>query len=417
MQRFSTVRRLLLAATLACPLVAGRPATAQNWTRYRGDNGSGISSQQGIPVTWSPADYKWKITLPGEGHSSPVIWKNKLFITSAIDRGAVRYLFCIDTETGKTLWTRETGLNRSPKHNKSSWASATPTVDAERVYAAFGDKESNYLAAYTHDGELVWRKNLGAFDSQHGQGVSPVLFENLIIFPNDQDGPSSIVALDKRTGRTVWSTLRSIRRASYATPMIYREKGKRPQLICASGAMGLTSLDPYTGHMNWATGEFPLRTVASPVEADGLLIQSCGGGGIGKLLIAVDPHGSGDVSSSHVKYRREKVLPYVPTPIAYKGHVYLWNDNGVVSCIVARTGRNVWTRRVGGGYSGSPVCIDGKLYVMSEKGDVVVLAASPEFKLLGKTSLEDGSHATPAVSHGRLYLRTFHHLICLEAGK
>jgi outer membrane protein assembly factor BamB len=414
MQRFSTIRRLLPAAALFIPLLAADPAAAQNWTRYRGDNGSGISTEKGFPVTFSPGEYKWKITLPGEGHSSPVIWKNKLFVTSAIDRGAVRYLHCINTDTGKIVWTRETGLNRSLKHPKSSWASATPTVDAERVYAAFGDKESNYLAAYTHAGELVWRKNLGAFDSQHGQGVSPILFENLIVFPNDQDGPSSVVALDKRTGRTVWSTLRSIRHASYATPMIYREKGKRPQLICASGAMGLTSLDPYTGRLNWATGEFPLRTVASPVLADGLLIQSCGGGGVGKLLIAVDPHGSGNVAATHVKYRREKLLPYVPTPIAYKGHVYLWDDNGIVSCIVARTGRNVWTHRVDGGYSGSPICIDGKLYIMSEKGEVVVLAASPKFKLLGKTSLDDGSHATPAVAHGRLYLRTFHHLICLE---
>ena len=396
------------ATALIMSLVAAGSAAAQNWTRYRGDNGSGISLQKGVPVTFSPGEYKWKVTLPGEGHSSPVIWKNKLFVTSAVDQGAVRYLHCINTDSGKVLWTRETGLNRSPKHIKSSWASATPTVDAERVYAAFGDKETNYLAAYTHNGELLWRKNLGPFDSQHGQGVSPVLFENLVIFANDQDGPSSIVALDNRTGRTVWSTLRSIREASYATPMIYREDGKRPQLICASGAMGLTSLDPYTGRQNWATGEFPLRTVASPVIADGLLIQSCGGGGIGKLLIAVDLQGS-------VKYRREKLLPYVPTPISYKRHVYLWGDKGVVSCIEAKTGRNVWTRRIGGNYSGSPICIDGKLYIISEKGQVVVLAASPEFKLLGKTSLEDGSHATPAIAHGRLYLRTFRHLICLEA--
>jgi outer membrane protein assembly factor BamB len=415
MQRSSAISRLLLATAVSWPLLAGGPATAQNWTRYRGDNGSGISSQKGIPVTFSPGDYKWKITLPGEGHSSPVIWKDKLFVTSAVDRGALRYLHCINTDSGKVLWTRETGLNRSPKHNKSSWASATPTVDDERVYAAFGDKETNYLAAYTHDGDVVWRKNLGPFDSQHGQGVSPVLFEDLIIFANDQDGPSSIVALDKRSGRTVWSTLRSIRRASYATPMIFREAGKRPQLICASGAMGLTSLDPYTGRLNWMTGEFPLRTVASPVLANGLLIQSCGGAGKGKLLIAVDPHESAAGAKTRITYQREKTLPYVPTPIAYKGHVYLWNDDGVVSCIVAKTGRNVWTRRVGGGYSGSPICIDGKIYIMSEKGEVVVIAASPEFKLLGRTPLEDRSHATPAVAHGRLYLRTFHHLICLEA--
>ena len=151
------------------------------------------------------------------------------------------------------------------------------------------------------------------------------------------------------------------------------------------------------------------------MEADGLLIQSCGGGGVGKLLIAVDPAGSGDVSRTHIKYQRPKSLPYVPTPIAYRHHVYLWNDNGVVSCIVAKTGKNVWTRRVGGKYSSSPICIDGKIYIMSESGEVVVITASPKFKLLGRTKLGDPTHATLAIAHGRLYLRTFHHLICLEA--
>lgn len=403
----------LLAATTLLAAVSAAPA--QNWTRFRGPNGTGISDLKGIPATWSPGDFVWKVTLPGVGHSSPVIWKNKLFITSAIDEGAVRYLHCLDATSGKKLWTKTTGLNKSHKHKKSSWASATPAVDAERVYVAFADKESYFLAAYDHGGELQWRRDLGPFDSQHGQGVSPIVFEDLVILPNDQDGPSSIVAFNKRTGQTVWSTLRSIRRTSYATPMILREKGKKPQLICASGATGVTSLDPYTGRQNWQAGEFPLRTVASPIAADGLIIQSCGGGGVGKLLIAVDPTRPEDGAKSRIVYKRERTLPYVPTPVAYKGHVFLWDDNGVVSCVEAKSGRNVWTKRVGGNFSGSPVCIDGKLYAMNEKGEVVVIAASPRFKSYGKTPLGDFSHATPAVAGGRLYLRTFHHLYCLEA--
>ncbi|MFQ5731973.1 MAG: PQQ-binding-like beta-propeller repeat protein [Planctomycetaceae bacterium] len=390
-------------------------ADAENWTRFRGANGAGISTAKGIPTSWSRADYQWKVTLPGVGHSSPVIWKDRLFVTSAIDEGKERYLFCLNAETGKTLWKRTTGLNRSHKHLKSSWASATPAVDGERVYVAFADRDTYFLAAYDFDGGIVWRRSLGPFDSQHGQGVSPIVFEDLVIIPNDQKGPSSVVAFDKRTGKTAWSVLRTIRRTSYATPMIYRAKGKRPQLICASGAMGVTSLDPATGRQNWITGEFPLRTVASPIEADGLIVQSCGGGGVGKLLIAVDPSGSGDVSKTHVKYRRDTRLPYVPTPVAYKGHVYLWNDNGVVNCIDAGTGKNIWTRRVGGNYSGSPICIDGKLYVMSEKGEVVVIAASPKYRFIARTPLDDPSHATPAVANGKLYLRTFHGLVCLPA--
>jgi len=414
--RLSSGQRLMWVVFAG--LVLSAPVVhAQNWTRFRGKNGTGISEAKGIPTSWSPGDYRWKVKLPGVGHSSPVIWKDRLFVTSAIDRGAVRYLHCLDTDTGKTLWKRTTGLNESHKHIKGSWASATPVVDGERVYVAFADKESYYLAAYDFDGNLVWRKNLGSFDSQHGHGVSPIVFEDMVIIPNDQKGPSSVVAFDRKTGRTVWSTLRTFRKTSYTTPFIYRENGKRPQLICASGKLGVTSLDPYTGRTNWITGEFPLRTVASPIEADGLIIQSCGGGGVGKLLIAVDPSGSGDVSKTHIKYQRDKTLPYVPTPVAYNKHVYLWNDNGVVSCIEAKTGRNIWTKRVGGKYSGSPVCIDGKLYAISEKGNVVVIAASPKYRFIAKTSLGDPSHATPAVANGRLYLRTFHSLICLDARK
>lgn len=408
-------------AFLLAVLALTQSACAENWTRFRGPNGTGVSGQKGIPTTWSPGDYAWKVTLPGLGHSSPVIWEDKLFVTSAIDEGTVRYLHCLNTRTGKQLWRRQTGLNRSHKHSKSSWASATPVVDGDRVYVAFADKESYFLAAYDFDGELVWRRDLGEFDSQHGQGVSPIIYKDLIIIPNDQKGPSSIVAYNRKTGELVWSALRTIRKTSYATPMIYREKGQKPQLICASGAMGLTSLDPETGEPLWQSGSFPGprgRTVHSPVEAAGLLFQAAGGGGKGSLMVAVDPHGKGDVSKTHVKYRRKKSLPYVPTPVAYKGYLYLWNDNGVVHCIQPKTGKTVWTQRVDGSdYSGSPVCIDGKLYCMSEKGYCVVIAASPKYRYYGKVNLGDSSHATPAVANGRLYLRTFRHLYCLEAQK
>jgi len=395
--------------------VIAAPLTAQNWTRFRGENGNGISRQKGIPVTWSPGDYAWNVELPGVGHSSPVVWNDRLFVTSAVSRGAVRYLFCLNATTGKQIWTQSIGLNRSRKHKKSSWASSTPAVDGEQVYVAFADKESYLLAAYDMDGNLKWRRNLGAFESQHGLGVSPIVFGDLVIIPDDQDGPSSIIALNRRTGRTVWSTLRTIRRTSYATPLILHRPGEQPQLICASGAMGVTSLDPRTGRLNWYTGEFPLRTVASPILADGLIISSCGGGGIGKLLIAVDPGGQGDVSKTNIRWQRNRTLPYVPTPIAYRGHIFLWNDNGVVSCLKTATGRNIWTRRIGGNFSGSPICIDGKLYIMNEQGDVIVIAAAPQYKLYGKTPLGDSSHATPAIADGRLYLRTFRRLFCLKA--
>lgn len=409
---------LVSAAGFLVLFAAADVGNAQNWARFRGDNGVGVSTQKGIPVEWSPGDYAWNIELPGEGHSAPVIWGDKLFVTSAVDKGAVRYLFCLNAKTGEKIWSRSVGFNRSRKHKESSWASATPTVDADRVYVALADKENYTLAAYDFAGDLAWRRNLGKFESQHGQGVSPILFENMIIIPNLQMGPSSIVAFDKRTGKTIWSSVFKFIKTSYSTPIVVKVAGEEPQLICASGALGMASLNPHTGKLNWNTGEFPAprRTVASPVFVDGLVVQTCGGGGKGNVLIAVDPSEPHKANKKRIRYTLRKNLPYVPTPIAYKGHLYLWNDNGVVCCVVAKTGKNVWTKRIGGNFRGSPICIDGKLYAMSQKkGEVVVVAASPTYKFLGRTSFGAGSQSTPAIANGRLYLRTYHRLACLEA--
>ena len=411
----STIFRRMVWLILVFIVV--KSASAENWPRFRGDNGTGVVSLAGAPTSWSPADYEWNLELPGEGHSSPVIWGDKLFVTSAIDEGAVRYLFCLDAVTGEQEWSRMFALNRSHKHEKSSWASSTPTTDGENVYVAFADEETYTLAAYDFSGELVWRRRLGSFTSQHGQGVSPIVYQGLVILPNDQMGPSSIIAVDAKTGRTVWNTLRDYRRTSYATPMILEQDGQPTQLICVSGATGVSSLDPLTGETYWQTGEFPMRTVASPVYGGGLIFASCGGGGKGSLLIAVDPTLSKDSfkeDADRIAYSRERILPYVPTPVAYEDHIYLWNDNGVVSCIEAKDGKNVWTQRVGGNYSGSPVCIDGKLYAMSEAGTVHIVKASPEFEKLGEIELGDPSHATIAVANERLYFRTFHRLISLK---
>ncbi len=411
-----------LAAALVASLWMGgvsADADAENWPRFRGDNGSGVSSETGFPATWSAGDYAWNIELPGEGHSGPVIWGTKVFITSATEQGAIRYLFCLNADDGTVIWERTVGMNRSPKHEKSSWASGSPCTDGERVYVTFADKESYLLDCYTVAGELLWRRNFGAFESQHGVGVSPILVDDLVIIQNDQDGPSSMIAVDKRTGKTRWSTLRSIERTSYSTPIVITPKGQsKPQLICVSGASGVAGLDPSTGETLWRTDPFPLRTVASPIYVDGLIIASCGQGGrFGTLMRAVDPTGSGDVSKTHVKYERTRELAYVPTPVALGKHVYLWQDNGVVSCIEAATGKDVWKQRVGGNYSSSPILVDGKIYGVSEQGDVNVIAASPDYEFLGKTSLGDNSHATPAVANGKLYFRTFRRIMALEAAR
>lgn len=392
------------------------PAQAENWPRFRGDNGTGISAARGIPTNWSPGDYAWNVELPGVGHAAPVIWGDHVFVTTAVDQGSLRYLICLDAKTGDERWKRLLGMNRSRKHAKSSWASSTPATDGNLVYVAFADKENYTVTAYDFDGEICWRRNLGSYESQHGLGVSPILFDGMLIIPNDQRGPSSIVALDALTGTTRWSTLRTFREAAYSSPMLIDAQSDHPQLICVCGISGVSSFDPYTGRLNWQSGAFPLRTVASPVYGDGLVIASCGQGGrYGVLQVAIDTSLDLEAGANRVRWERKRLIPYVPTPIVLDGHLYDWTDEGIVSCVELATGKDVWTKRIGGNFSGSPICCDGKLYCIDESGTVVVLAASTTFQEFARVPLNDPSHSTPAVANGRLYLRTFHRLACLAA--
>lgn len=408
--------RLLSPTLLVCLLSASVPAA--DWPAFRGANGDGVSSEKGIPVTWSEGNYRWNIELPGAGHAAPVIHGNRVYVTSASDKGLVRTLYCLDADSGKEVWSRSIAMSESHKHAKSSWASSTPVTDGQVVYVAFADQEKYLVNAYdTTSGELLWRRNLGAFESQHGLGVSLMFFEDTLIAANDQDGPSFITALDRKTGDTRWSTLRDIERVSYATPVL-AEGPNGPQLICASGAMGITSLNPRTGELNWRSQSFPQRTVATPVVGEGLVIASCGQAGKGVNQIAVGLDGKlNEQGLAKLVWERKKVIPYVPTPVVYNGLLFEWGDDGVVGCADLKTGEDVWSKRVGGNYSGSPICIDGKLYCISEKGEVVVIGAEREFKEYGRTNLNDGSHSTPAVANGRLYLRTFSRLMCLDAQK
>ena len=396
----------------------------ENWPRFRGPNGTGASDLQGVPTQWSEEDYEWTTQLPGIGHSSPVIWDDALFLTSGNDRNTdpesavgSRSLHRVNAITGDLEWSREFELSSDVLHTKNSYASCTPTLDGERVYLAMATDDEYLLVALTMEGEELWTAALGPFESQHGQGVSPIVYKDMVILANDQMGPSSIMAFDRESGDEVWTTPRNQRKTSYATPCIMPVEGYGPQILCLSGASGLAGLDPETGRQLWATGELPHRTVASPTFGDGVVIATCGGGGIGKYMIAMEAPGSGAQQDPEIRYEREQSegLPYVPTPIIHDNHVYLWCDQAMVCCVEIDTGETVWRKRVEGNYSGSPVMIDGKLYCISEGGEIAVLDASPEFHLYGSSPLGDGSHATPAVANGRVYFRGFGRLACLAS--
>jgi len=407
---------------MACLLLlalAGSDAVAQDWTRFRGPNGTGVSESKNIPVTWTEKDFKWRIKLPGESHSTPVAWGDHLFLESAV--GLERMLLCIQKSDGKEVWSKKYPMATNPKHKLNSFASSTPAVDAERVYASFADAEKFLVKAWDHAGKELWTADLGPFKAQHGLGASPVVYDGKLIVTNDQDGESFIVALDVKTGKQVWKCPRrnSEQSTAYGTPTILERKGMPTQILTTSAVHGISGLDAKTGAMIWEAKVFDKRAVSSPVVVGNLVFGSCGSGGGGNYVAAVKLGGKGDVTSSHLAYTVKASAPYVPTPVASGDRLYWVSDDGVATCVEASTGRIVWKERVSEKptdkypWYGSPVLADGKIYAVASRGEVVVLAAADEFKLLARNPLGEGSHSTPCIDGDRIYFKTFSHLVCL----
>ncbi len=397
-------------------------ASGQEWTRFRGPNGSGISDAKSIPTAWTEKDYHWKTELPAGGHSSPVLWGNKIFLTGADDASAERKVFAVST-SGKVLWTQSFTSAVHKRHKLNSFASPTATCDAEQVYFSWSAPDEFTLMAMTHDGKEKWKRNLGPFVSQHSAGVSPILYKDLVILVNSQDkdggGQSSILAVNNKTGENVWQLPLESTTVPYSTPCIRKNSSGSDELIINESVQGMKALEPLTGKILW---EIPSlinkRSVSSPVILpNGLITISCGSGGGGNFLVAVHPKDSTDPMSGTVAYKLDKTAPYVPTPLAKGERLFMMADNGIASCINAKTGESIWQKRVGGTYYGSMICINDKLYCPSADGEIVVLAASDEYELIAKNPLGETMHSSPAVAGGRLYLRTLNHLISIGGDK
>lgn len=413
------MKKILRAAPLALLLSAwlSSHAAAQEWTRFRGPNGTGISPAKALPVSWTEQDFRWRVAIPGEGHSQPVIWGDKLFLTTALDAGKDRALLCLQKDDGRQLWMKQYSLpTHRPQNRNASYANASPVVDAERVIACFVSRDHFWVRAFNHAGNEQWSQDLGPFQSQHGHGASPMIFEQTVIVPNEQDGESFIIALDLETGKTVWKTPRRSRRGAtaYGTPCLNTTADGRLELLLTSQSHGISSIDPKTGALNWEAPVYDKRMVASPVVAGDLVIGSCGqGGGAGNYLSAVKLGGRADVAKTHVAYTLRRATPYVPTPLYLDGRLYLISDGGIASALDAATGREIWAERLRAEFFGSPVLIDGKIYCPSSKGEMIVIATGDTFQLLARNPLGEGTHSTPCVDEGRIYVKTFTHLVCV----
>lgn len=391
-------------------------ASPDQWSRFRGKDGTGRRTGEILPPSWTTQDWTWQTTLPGIGHSSPIVWDGKIYLTSADEENKVRQLFCHILHTGELAWSHESPGPIERHHKQNSSASSSVTADFRGIYWLWGTSQNVRLEAMTHDGELRWSTDLGSYSGPHGFGGSPVVWEDTVIIPLEQDTEGSIVGIDANTGKERWRLTRDgAEKAAYSTPLVLTQTGSDAQIICTSKAHGIYAINPQTGTVLWENKCFPLRTVASPICAGDLLIGTCGSGGGGSnLLVALKPPATKNDTSEIIYEVSRSTAPYVPTPLFSHGRLYLWGDKGVVTCLHAASGEIIWKERVGGNFSSSPILIGDKILNISSDGEMVTLADNEKFEILGRRDVDEECRATAAVAEGFLLVRTRSSLFALN---
>ncbi len=387
-------------------------SSAADWPRFRGPNGSGISTDKKIPLDCTPPNLIWKVELPGTGNASPVVAAGQVYLQAATP--ADRTFVCLELASGKTLWQFTLPGAVGHTHKKNSLASCTACVGEEGVFVPLWDGDKLALFAFDTKGHKLWTYEVGKFTSQHGPGHAPILVGGKVIFVNEQDEISQVLALDAKTGAVAWKADRNPTRSCYSTPVL-RERPDGTQELIVTSTNAISAYDVASGKSNWSwdwTGN-RLRTVASPVLGEGLVFITAGDGGGNRRAIGLRTDGSGSVPGSFLAWDKGKGFPYVPCMLASGEHLLFISDNGIANCIVAKTGKEVWSERIGGTYSASPLLIDNKVYFVSEDGELVVISGGTKFEKLATSNLGESVFATPAVADGKLLIRGSTHLFAI----
>jgi outer membrane protein assembly factor BamB len=399
-------------STLAAEVrpAAGTPSALENWPAWRGD-GTGVATGKSLPVSWSETEnVHWRVPLPGEGNSSPVVWGHRVFLTAALNEGLTRLVLCLDADSGKTLWQTELVPEiKTTLYPKTGFAAPTPTVDGRCVYVYFDEPG---LVALDMDGRVVWKRRLGPFDAPYNQGSSPVLYKDLVIQCCDHHGPSFVAAFERRSGQERWHTARpSSGFGHFGTPLVIDVGGQSQVVI---NGEPVTAYSPDTGAEIWSCRGMKECVAPSPVFGHGLVYASSGRTG---PVMAIDPTGHGDVTETRVRLHLTSGGPYVPTPLVYP-HLLVPGDNGRL-LLYSGTHQRIGDERVRDHFTASPIAGDGKVYWASERGRVYVIDAArlmgdkPSAVVLAANQLRGACLATPAIAHGRLYIRTTAALYCV----
>ncbi len=394
---------------------SGSKAQTNQWTRFRGSDGQGIDSKFSAPVLWDSSDYQWTIDLPGTGNASPVVWNNTIFVTSAEDEKDLGYLMAVDGMDGKIIWQEEFEVTDISLHENNKLAAPSPAVDESQIYVLWVSKEKTDLIALSHSGNIKWKSEFGGIEARHGGGSSLMLTDKNVVFTREQEKGSSLksswVAVNKQTGKTSWEIEReTVTANSFSTPILIKSNDKSSQLLFGSQAHGLTGVDPETGEILWENKNLlSARVVASPIFSKGMLVISRKGM---TMVVDIDPNTNQARDTARYSLPRN-LSTYVPTPIIVGEFLYIFMDNGTISCLRLASGEVMWKERPAGAIFGSPICVDGNLYCIGKLGEVIVIQASSDYQLQGISYLGDGSFSTPVVFKSGMVFQSFSKLLLL----
>ncbi|MCH2371971.1 MAG: PQQ-like beta-propeller repeat protein [Pirellulales bacterium] len=404
---------------------------AENWPGWRGPRGDGSSNSTTPPLKWNAETGEgilWKTEIPGIGHASPIIWKDRAFIVTCDLDAEVRQLIALDANKGTILWKQDViKAKLEKKHALNSFASGTPATDGELIYVTFfeaGDSEviapnvgserkifpgKMVVAAYDYQGNQQWLVKPGEFISAHGYSSCPVLYKDLVIVNGDHDGDSYILALNKFTGKTMWKTKRSYGIRSYCTPLI-REIDGRMQMVF-SGSKHIISLNPDSGEVHWVV-EGPTEQFVASMVYDGELFYMCAGFPTYHVM-GIDPRGKGDVTESHVRWHSKEVRCYVPSPVVIGEYLIVADDRGTANCYSTKDGTRQWLDRLGNHFSASLLKANGLAYLFADDGMTKIIKPGKELEIVAENPLNEYIYASPAIANNRLYIRGEKHLYCI----
>lgn len=397
-------------------------SAAEPWSRFHGPRGQGYVDGSVLPAAWSESDYVWTHDLGSRDVGSPVVHGGNVFYLLSFSNAKQIGVQSIELATGKLRWTRKFDQPSHHLHKRNTFASSTPFVDDDFVFVAWSEPQHTYLKCFDHQGEEVWSRDFGSWQSQHGFGTSPVVYGDSVLLFNSQQadqlkpgqsaGASRMISVDRKTGTTQWETGLATTRSCYGVPARFEYEGKA-QIVDANTGNGMFGLDPKTGRMLWNIDVFEMRCCSTPLVVGDLAIASSGSGGGGNHLVAVRiPKQQGEQPEQ--VYRLDRGAPYVPTPALRGDRLFIVDDKGIASCVAVKTGDVIWSKRVGGNFSASPVVIGDRLLLINLDGKATVLNAGDDYRQLGSFSLGAPVGATPALVDGYLVLRVGERLVCLR---